>query len=646
MLLYDESSRLPIGDPEKNPLPVSPSMKDIEQTLDCFILSASGWRMIFAADGLTDSTKEELSPTATAIAAVAAYAFSLYLKEKSEKESPLVVLGIDSRYTGPALADCFARVFVSSGISVRYPFIVAAPEIMAYVKMQKDVDGFAYISASHNPIGYNGFKFGLSDGSVLAAEEASKLIESFKHMVRDQQTVATVLQLLHAAPQAKIKTLYDETSRCKAASLKAYLAFSRIVIADSDISSDQQKIFDLLNQAALNEKLGILAELNGSARTLSIDEALLKSFGIKVKRINSKPREFAHAIIPEGESLTLCKNELERLYKNDRSFILGYVPDNDGDRGNIVYIDKESGKAHIIEAQEVFALACVAELAFLDYSDGLVAATTLRQKAKRAIVVNDPTSLRVERIAHAFGVKVFRAEVGEANVVNLARDLRKSGFVVRILGEGSNGGNITHPAAVRDPINTIFAFLKLLLLKDCGGRPGLFRLWCEKSGQGDKYKSEFGIGDILETLPRFMTTKVYEPRAVITIKTRNHGFLKASYEDVFWREWDDKKEYVKSRYGIHSFSEINYEGTNERHGFGKTYRSGKERGGFKILFKDAKGQQIAFIWMRGSGTEPVFRVLADVEGDDPEKEAWLLDWHRAMIHEADSRAENDHKEEI
>jgi phosphomannomutase len=107
-----------------------------------------------------------------------------------------------------------------------------------------------------------------------------------------------------------------------------------------------------------------------------------------------------------------------------------------------------------------------------------------------------------------------------------------------------------------------------------------------------------------------------------------------------------QKEICKKQVWIHSFSEINYEGTNERHGFGKTYRSGKERGGFKILFKDAKGQQIAFIWMRGSGTEPVFRVLADVEGDDPEKEAWLLDWHRAMIHEADSRAENDHKEEI
>ncbi|HOV63961.1 MAG TPA: hypothetical protein PLG43_08795, partial [Spirochaetia bacterium] len=190
MLMYDESSRLPIGDPEKDPLPVSPGMREIEQKLDGFILSTSGWRMIFASDGLPDSMREDISPEATVIAAVSAYAFANYLKEKSGKDSPRVVLGIDSRYTSPALADIFSRIFLGCNMKVCYPFIVAAPEIMSYVKMSNDIDGFAYISASHNPIGYNGFKFGLSDGSVLAAEDSGKLMYSFNELIRNQHAIA------------------------------------------------------------------------------------------------------------------------------------------------------------------------------------------------------------------------------------------------------------------------------------------------------------------------------------------------------------------------------------------------------------------------------------------------------------------------
>ena len=86
--------------------------------------------------------------------------------------------------------------------------------------------------------------------------------------------------------------------------------------------------------------------------------------------------------------------------------------------------------------------------------------------------------------------------MGEANVVNLARNLREQGYQVRILGEGSNGGTITNPAAVRDPLNTIFALLKLLSIKDevlPNGKVvlGLFHRWCKYSDRGHrKYKSD------------------------------------------------------------------------------------------------------------------------------------------------------------
>ena len=55
----------------------------------------------------------------------------------------------------------------------------------------------------------------------------------------------------------------------------------------------------------------------------------------------------------------------------------------------------------------------------------------------------------------------------------------------------------------------------------------------------------------------------------------------------------------------------------------------------KLINKNNKKENLAFIWMRGSGTEPVFRVMCDVKGNNPEMEKELLQWHSEMILEAD-----------
>ena len=65
------------------------------------------------------------------------------------------------------------------------------------------------------------------------------------------------------------------------------------------------------------------------------------------------------------------------------------------------------------------------------------------------------------------------------------------------------------------------------------------------------------------------------------------------------------------------------------------FRSGLEKGGLKIIFSNKEGLDTDYIWMRGSGTEPVFRVLADCMGKNTKREEWLLKWHRSMIERAD-----------
>ena len=58
-------------------------------------------------------------------------------------------------------------------------------------------------------------------------------------------------------------------------------------------------------------------------------------------------------------------------------------------------------------------------------------------------------------------------------------------------------------------------------------------------------------------------------------------------------------------------------------------------GGLRIIFINKADNETACIWMRGSGTEPVFRVMADAEGSDKRLERDLIEWQRRMVAEAD-----------
>ena len=57
-------------------------------------------------------------------------------------------------------------------------------------------------------------------------------------------------------------------------------------------------------------------------------------------------------------------------------------------------------------------------------------------------------------------------------------------------------------------------------------------------------------------------------------------------------------------------------------------------GGYKVALCDRDGREQAFLWMRGSKTEPVFRLIADVAGDREETHDYLLAWQRSLIERA------------
>jgi phosphoglucomutase len=610
------------------------SQNDLKAALDRMILSASGWRGIFALSGEEEDKSAEIPEALRIIAAAAALVFAEYMRSRAGGGAPLVLSGCDTRPTGKSIAAAMIPVLLASGCEVRYAGFTAAPEIMAWARAagacaKSGGTGFIFISASHNPIGHNGLKFGLDDGGVLPPEETKRLIKSFRSLL-DRPDCVSLLQDLLEKGQAGLEAVYTAEEGAKAESRKAYFDFSAEVAWGASAGSG---IAEALKQSLGERPLGLAVDFNGSARSVSIDASFFSGLGFRFQAINAEPGKIAHRIVPEGESLEPCRLFLEELHRRDESYILGYVPDCDGDRGNLVIWDETIGKGRSLEAQEVFALACVAELAHLVYTGELRYDNRGNALSKAAVAVNDPTSMRIDRIATAFDVPVFRAEVGEANVVSLARRLREKGCLVRILGEGSNGGNITHPSAVRDPLHTVIGIAKLLGLRSAPGKPGLFELWCDLSDQAELYREDYGLTDIIASLPPFVSTSAFSEEAVLRVNTEDHRLLKDRYQNIFLGEWEERKEHLKARYGIQSWEAIGYNGTEEKRGLARFGES--DRGGLKICFRNGADKTTAFIRMRGSATEPLLRVMADAEGQDRRIERDLIEWQRRMVLEAD-----------
>jgi phosphomannomutase len=636
MLIYDYLSHLPIADDQLDPLDFeTPSLDQLAKSLESMILSASGWRKIFAASGNEEDNTNSITHTDAILIAFAALSLARHLGVPMAQASSIdgtldklpsfgsaqktVLVGLDSRPTGQILGDIVCRILTALGVTVRYLFICAAPEIMADCNLfPEEADAFFYISASHNPVGHNGIKFG-KQGGVYTGRESDQLAQTFRSLVGNPEAVHYVQRL---SALLDVETYHGVLSSIKTEKQKSLDRYETFVLgtACKNFSNEAIRIFSRsILEWTKDNPIGIVAELNGSARSVSIDYALFNSLGILVVMLNNQPRKIVHAIVPEGENLELCRRTLEDQYKRDSCYKLGYVPDNDGDRGNLVYIKESNQKAVIMEAQEVFALVVLAELC---------QARLENPKAKIAIAVNGPTSMRIDRIAKNLDVSVFRSEVGEANVVELAAKLRSEGYIVSIFGEGSNGGNITHPAKVRDPMNTLMSLIKLLSDRN------IFRLWCRTNGKD--LPNILTYEHIIDSLPSFTSTGAFSNQAKMQV-TVSQKALKNAYEKVLQTQWEEKKDELKAM-GIASYTVYQMEGTVCRKGLGEEFRTPPYKGGYKVVFCNARGIDTDFVWMRGSGTEPVFRVMADCEGTNHKRHDYLLNWQRDMIAKADELA--------
>jgi phosphomannomutase len=290
------------------------------------------------------------------------------LKEKStdnretqvkNKKRPRIILGRDNRPTGKMFDSIIKGALISQGYEILDLGIVPTPCVKSVV-IKKRADAGIMISASHNPVEWNAFKFISRDGSFISEKQIQKMMDIMESGKFKKNTY-------HSMGRVTVTMAYKKH-------IKEILELS--------------KYTNLIKK----KRFKIAIDAGGGAGSKVIPE-LLKKLNCKVYKINC-------SIVPEfprpPEPVPASLNDLSCFVKKHGCHI-GFAVDPDADRLAVV---DEKGKP--IGEELTLPLAM---LTALDERDG-------------DIVVNLSSSLLNEFVAQKFKKKVFRAKIGESNVVS------------------------------------------------------------------------------------------------------------------------------------------------------------------------------------------------------------------------------------
>ncbi len=290
-----------------------------------------------------------------------------------------VVLGRDSRVSGPWIADMVKGCLVASGCEVVDIGIVTTPTVELEIEHHKAAGGIA-ITASHNPIQWNGLKFMAADGRFLPPEAAQQV--------------------------------YAMADRAETA-LKPWDQLGKVVSDTQAIRRHIDKVLRIsyLDVEAIRKRhFKVAVDTVNGAGGLIIPQ-LLEELGCEVTAINQEPNgRFAHTPEPLPENLKQLSETVRRV-KAD----VGFAVDPDVDRCAIV--DNEG-----TPIGEEYTLVIAAKLVF--------------SKTLGRMVINMSTSRASEDIAKYYNCMVVRSKVGEINVAEKMKEIDA------VIGGEGNGGVI------------------------------------------------------------------------------------------------------------------------------------------------------------------------------------------------------------
>jgi len=285
-----------------------------------------------------------------------------------------ILLARDSRPHGKELYNSITNTLTSMGRNVIDCGIIPTPTAQFIIK-DKKLSGGIVVTASHNPIEWNGLKFLDSDGCFLNAAKMKELLSR-----APKETTINKGEIIES------KNSYQDH-------INNILNLDCIDV-DKIKSKKFKVVVDTVNGAAYRALPELLNELNCDI--------------VKIHCNND-------GTFPRGTEP--IPSHLEDLSKTviDHKSDIGFATDPDADRLAIV---DNHGKPIGEESTLVLALE-----SYLKYYQG-----------SQKVVTNLSTSMAVDVIAHQYNSTVERSSVGEINVVEKMKELGS-----KIGGEGNGG---------------------------------------------------------------------------------------------------------------------------------------------------------------------------------------------------------------
>ena len=109
-----------------------------------------------------------------------------YVLTKEQAHQPTIIVGCDTRISGGMLANALMAGICSVGANAIYAGVVPTPAI-AYLTRKHKVDAGVVISASHNPVEFNGIKFFDGNGFKLPDALEDEIEELIRSGMKDVQ---------------------------------------------------------------------------------------------------------------------------------------------------------------------------------------------------------------------------------------------------------------------------------------------------------------------------------------------------------------------------------------------------------------------------------------------------------------------------
>jgi phosphomannomutase len=330
-------------------------------------------------------------------------AYGSYLRAERNKR-PQVIVGRDSRTSGPMFVRAVVSALQSTGCDVREVGVAPTPTCL-YAIRHHQADGAIVVTASHNPVEWNALKFASWESMFLDAEQAPRMREFLAE------------EEIHRAQWDELGVV-DVDNDAVTRHLNAVLGIPYL-----DVPALQRRRFTVALDCVHGAGSVLLAPL-------------LQALGCTVHVIGGSPDGHFPR---EPEPVAANLGDLERLVRETGADI-GFATDPDADRLSLV---SNEGKA----VGEDFTLA-LASMLVLRHRQG-------------PVVTNLSTSRVLEDVAQQAGVPLIRAAVGE---INVARRMEKEKAVIG--GEGNGGVILPDVHLTRDSAVAMSLILQLLLESD------------------------------------------------------------------------------------------------------------------------------------------------------------------------------------